>query len=59
MILALGASSMAYVKSLRLNGVVIDKPVVLHQQIMEGGELVFEMADTPQAWASTTLSRQH
>jgi predicted alpha-1,2-mannosidase len=46
-ILAAGAEAgRFYVKSVRLNGVVVDRPWVLHSEVMGGGELVFEMSDT-------------
>lgn len=32
-----------YVNSVSLNGKVLDRPYLLHEEIMEGGELVFEM----------------
>ena len=36
-----------YVKSLKLNGKPYDKLYITHQDIMNGGELVFEMSSTP------------
>jgi predicted alpha-1,2-mannosidase len=35
-----------YVKSVRLNGTLLDRPWILHSEIVAGGELVFEMSAT-------------
>jgi len=36
-----------YVQSVRLNGVLLDRPWLLHSEIAGGGELVFEMSNSP------------
>jgi putative alpha-1,2-mannosidase len=36
-----------YVKSLKINGKTIDRNYILHNEIMNGGEFVFEMSETP------------
>ena len=36
-----------YVKSVRLNGQELTEPHITHEQIMQGGTLIFEMTDTP------------
>jgi predicted alpha-1,2-mannosidase len=36
-----------YVKSVRLNGKLLDRMYLLHREIVGGGELVFEMVDHP------------
>ncbi len=36
-----------YIQSASINGEELNKAVLYHQQIMEGGELVFEMGPTP------------
>ena len=36
-----------YVYSVKLNGVELEGPYVTHEQLMEGGELVFYMSYTP------------
>jgi predicted alpha-1,2-mannosidase len=36
-----------YVKSLKINGKLIDRNYILHSEIMNGGEFVFEMSATP------------
>jgi len=47
-ILAPGAEAgRFYVKSVRLNGRVLDRTYLLHSEIAAGGELVFEMSDQP------------
>jgi len=36
-----------YVKSLKINGKLIDRNYILHSEIMNGGEFIFEMSATP------------
>ena len=36
-----------YVQKVSLNGQIIDKLYLTHEQLMQGGELVFEMGSTP------------
>lgn len=36
-----------YIKSAKLNGKALAKPELSHQQLMDGGKLVFEMTDKP------------
>jgi predicted alpha-1,2-mannosidase len=36
-----------YVRSVRLNGVVIHRPFILHSELVRGGELIFEMSAKP------------
>jgi predicted alpha-1,2-mannosidase len=36
-----------YVRSVRLNGRLLDRPWILHSELMAGGELVFAMSSTP------------
>ena len=36
-----------YVRSVRLNGVLLHRTYLLHSEIVEGGDLVFEMSDHP------------
>jgi predicted alpha-1,2-mannosidase len=36
-----------YVRAVRLNGVTLDRPWILHSEVMAGGDLVFEMSDSP------------
>ena len=50
-----GASSKPYIKSLTIDGEAHNSPIIQHAQISQGAVLVFEMSDTPQAWASSTL----
>ncbi|KAF8511375.1 glycosyl hydrolase family 92-domain-containing protein [Gautieria morchelliformis] len=49
---ATGAATKPYVQSLTVNGVRIGEPILDHQQIAVGGEIVFEMSDSPQTWGS-------
>ena len=39
-----------YIKSCRFNGKSIDKPVIHHGQLADGGTLEFELSDTPTNW---------
>ncbi|KAI0951693.1 hypothetical protein AcV7_007718 [Taiwanofungus camphoratus] len=50
-----GAATNPYIKSLTVNGLDLQIPIVTHQQIASGGEIVFEMSAQPEAWASATL----
>jgi putative alpha-1,2-mannosidase len=51
-ILAPGAPSKLYVRSLSVNGETVREPVIKHEQIVGGGQIVFEMSDVPEAWGS-------
>ncbi|KAI0029196.1 glycosyl hydrolase family 92-domain-containing protein [Vararia minispora EC-137] len=53
-----GATSKPYVKSVTVNGERLERPVLRHDQIVNGGNIVFEMSDKPQPWASETLTLQ-
>ncbi|KAH9029473.1 glycosyl hydrolase family 92-domain-containing protein [Lactarius hengduanensis] len=54
-VIAPGASTKLYVKSLRINGKEVNEPIIKHSQIAYGGVIEFEMSDQPQAWASSTI----
>lgn len=47
---------MPYVKNVTVNGESFDAPIITHEQIASGGEIIFEMAAEPQEWASATLA---
>lgn len=49
---AIGARTKPYVKSLTINGKKVDRPVIRHDQIAEGAEIVFEMSDTIEQWGN-------
>jgi putative alpha-1,2-mannosidase len=52
-ILAPGAEAgQIYVKSVRLNGKLLNRPWILHSELMSGGSLLFEMSDQPQITSS-------
>ncbi|KZV62978.1 glycoside hydrolase family 92 protein [Peniophora sp. CONT] len=51
-----GASNKPYVKSLAIDGQAVDSPIIRHEQIAQGADIVFEMSAGPQAWASSTLN---
>jgi len=36
-----------YIQSAKLNGTILNKPVVLHSEIVNGGDLIFEMGPEP------------
>jgi putative alpha-1,2-mannosidase len=45
-----------YIKSVKLNGQLLDRSWVEHSEIMNGGKLVFEMSSTPSTeWGSKSL----
>ncbi|KAH9057785.1 glycosyl hydrolase family 92-domain-containing protein [Lactarius vividus] len=54
-VIAPGARTKPYVKSLRINGKEVNEPIIKHSQIAYGGVIEFEMSDQPQAWASLTI----
>jgi putative alpha-1,2-mannosidase len=41
-----------YVQSAKLNGQVLDKPIITHAQIEAGGKLEFVMGPKPSTWAA-------
>jgi putative alpha-1,2-mannosidase len=49
---ARGAPTNVYVKSLMINGEEVREPVIRHEQIAKGGDVMFEMSATQQAWAN-------
>ncbi len=49
---SVGATRKRYVKSLSVNGVRVGTPVLFHEQIAAGGEIVFEMSDEVQEWGN-------
>jgi putative alpha-1,2-mannosidase len=44
-----------YIKSALLNGKPYNKAWILHEDIVNGGELILEMASKPSAWGTTIL----
>lgn len=46
------SSKNLYIKAVKLNGKDYPYSYITHQQIINGGELVFEMSSTPQKWGS-------
>jgi predicted alpha-1,2-mannosidase len=47
-----------YIQSATLNGVLLEKSYISHKEIMEGGELIFEMGSVPNKnWAIQTEER--
>jgi len=46
-----------YIQSATINGEKLNKGVLYHQQIMDGGEIVFEMGSTPnESWGTENMS---
>jgi hypothetical protein len=41
-----------YIKSAKLNGKVLDRSYLYHQEIISGGTLVFEMTNSPSPWGT-------
>lgn len=54
-IISEGAPSKPFVNSLTINGADIPNPIILHNQLLDGGRLEFIMSNQPQAWGSNTL----
>ncbi|KAG6832064.1 hypothetical protein H0H92_005486 [Tricholoma furcatifolium] len=54
-ITALGAPTKPYIKSLTVNGRKVDTPIILHEDIANGGEIVFEMSDVVEEWGNGLL----
>lgn len=49
-----------YVGAVSLNGKTLDKNFITHEQILQGGELVFRMQTTPnKQWGSTPAARPY
>jgi hypothetical protein len=44
-----------YVKSLMVDGVEVQDPIIRHEHIVAGGEILFEMSGERQAWFSSTV----
>ena len=51
-ITAFGARSKPYVKSLTINGISVTQPIIKHEQIANGAEVVFEMSDEVEMWGN-------
>lgn len=51
-IIAPGAQTKPYVKSLTINGEAVTWPIIHHDQIANGGSVVFEMSDKVEAWGN-------
>ncbi|MGI8812643.1 MAG: GH92 family glycosyl hydrolase [Pyrinomonadaceae bacterium] len=45
-----------YIRSVKLNGAVLDAPILPHEDIMKGGVLEFDMTDKPEIKAFTSTS---
>lgn len=50
-----GALKKPYVQSVKVNGEDLSTPVLVHDQLMNGGTIEFAMSDTPQEWGSQIL----
>ncbi|KAJ7618567.1 glycoside hydrolase family 92 protein [Roridomyces roridus] len=49
-ITAEGAVSAKYIQSLTVDGEAVGAPIIRHEQIAAGADIVFKMWETPQAW---------
>ena len=49
---AIGARTKPYIKSLTIDGVKVDRPIIKHEQIAHGADVVFEMSDVIQPWGN-------
>ena len=53
LITAPGAVTKPFVKSLKVDGVHVEKPLLYHRQIVSAKNIAFEMAETPQSWGGS------
>ena len=51
-IIAPGAQTKPYIRSLTVNGKRIDRPLIKHDDIKDGGEIVFEMSEKVERWGN-------
>lgn len=51
-IISLGGPKLPYIKSVQVNGVSLDKPIITHEQIADGGIIVFTMSPTIEEWGN-------
>lgn len=51
-IVAPGAPVKPYIKSLTVNGVRVDVPIIRHEDIIDGGEIIFEMSARVEEWGN-------
>ncbi|KAF9567664.1 glycoside hydrolase family 92 protein [Agrocybe pediades] len=49
---AVGARTKPYIKSLTIDGVKVDRPIIKHEQISRGADVVFEMSDKIESWGN-------
>lgn len=49
---AIGARTKPYIKSLTIDGVKVERPIIRHEQIAHGAEVEFEMSDEIQSWGN-------
>ncbi|KAJ7075748.1 glycoside hydrolase family 92 protein [Mycena belliarum] len=52
---AKGASSAKYVRSLSVDGEAVSWPIIRHEQIAAGGDVLFEMSESPETWGDAEL----
>ncbi|TFK70503.1 glycoside hydrolase family 92 protein [Pluteus cervinus] len=55
-IIAKDAPTKKYIQSLTVNGEEVKVPIIRHDQIKDGGEVVFEMSDSPTEWGTDVSS---
>lgn len=51
-VISLGGPKLPYVKSVEVNGVLLDEPIITHEQIADGGLIVFTMSPTIEEWGN-------
>jgi putative alpha-1,2-mannosidase len=54
-ILAPGARTKPYVKSVTVNGIPLNEPVLRHEMIRDGAVIRFEMSEVEERWGSETV----
>lgn len=51
-VISLGGPKLPYVKSVQVNGVYLDKPIIKHEQIADGGVILFTMSEKIEEWGN-------
>ena len=46
-------SGKRYIANLTIDGQVVEAPLIMHQQIVQGANVVFTMSTTPTSWGAS------
>ncbi|KAG6896377.1 hypothetical protein C0992_008697 [Termitomyces sp. T32_za158] len=58
-IIATGAPTKPYIRSLTVNGRRVDVPIIKHEDLIDGGEIVFEMSERVEEWGNVGFLEQY